>query len=35
MPHILDRVAACGRQVRKESMKVNAEFAAIETDPDA
>jgi hypothetical protein len=30
-----ERLAAASQRVRKESMKVNAEFAAIETDPDA
>ena len=30
-----DRLAKASRAVRKESMKVNAEFAAIERDPDA
>jgi len=30
-----ERLAAASRRVRQESMKVNAEFAAIETDPDA
>ena len=30
-----ERLAAASKKVRKESMKVNAEFAAIETDPDA
>ena len=30
-----ERLAAASRRVRRESMKVNAEFAAIETDPDA
>jgi len=29
------RLAAASRKVRKESMRVNAEFAAIERDPDA
>ena len=29
------RIAAASRKVRTESMKVNAEFAAIERDPDA
>lgn len=29
------RLAEVSRRVRKESMKVNAEFAAIERDPDA
>jgi metal-responsive CopG/Arc/MetJ family transcriptional regulator len=29
------RLAAASRKVRKESMAVNAEFAAIERDPDA
>ena len=29
------RMAAAPRKVRKESMRVNAEFAAIERDPDA
>lgn len=29
-----ERLAAASKKVRKESMKVNAEFAAIETDPD-
>jgi predicted DNA-binding protein len=28
------RLAEASRKVRKESMKVNAEFAAIEKDPD-
>jgi hypothetical protein len=30
-----ERLAAASFRVRKESMKVNAEFAAIETDPEA
>lgn len=30
-----DRMAASSRKVRKESMRVNAEFARIERDPDA
>ena len=29
------RLAAASRKVRKESSKVNAEFAAVERDPDA
>ena len=29
------RLAAASHKVRKESMRVNAEFAAIEQDPDA
>lgn len=29
------RLAEASRKVREESMKVNAEFAAIEADPDA
>ena len=29
------RLAAASRKVRKESMRVNAEFAALERDPDA
>jgi metal-responsive CopG/Arc/MetJ family transcriptional regulator len=29
------RIARASRKVRKESMRVNAEFAAIERDPDA
>ncbi len=29
------RMAEASRKVRKESMRVNAEFAAIERDPDA
>ena len=29
------RIAEASRKVRKESMRVNAEFAAIERDPDA
>ncbi len=29
------RLASASRRVRKESMRVNAEFAAIERDPDA
>jgi hypothetical protein len=29
------RLAEASRNVRKESMRVNAEFAAIERDPDA
>ncbi len=29
------RLAAASRKVRQESMRVNAEFAAFETDPDA
>jgi metal-responsive CopG/Arc/MetJ family transcriptional regulator len=28
------RIAAASRKVRKESMRVNAEFARIERDPD-
>jgi hypothetical protein len=30
-----DRLAEISRRVRDESMRVNAEFAAIERDPDA
>jgi hypothetical protein len=30
-----ERLAEISRRVRDESMKVNAEFAAIERDPDA
>ncbi len=30
-----ERMAAVSRRVRKESMRVNAEFAAFERDPDA
>jgi Arc/MetJ-type ribon-helix-helix transcriptional regulator len=30
-----ERLAEVSKRVRKESMKVNAEFAAIERDPDA
>jgi len=30
-----ERLAEVSVRVREESMKVNAEFAAIETDPDA
>ncbi len=30
-----ERLAAASRRVRDESMRVNAEFAAIERDPDA
>ncbi|MBI2372018.1 MAG: CopG family transcriptional regulator [Deltaproteobacteria bacterium] len=30
-----NRLAEVSRRVRKESMRVNAEFAAIERDPDA
>ena len=30
-----ERLAEVSRRVRDESMKVNAEFAAIERDPDA
>ena len=29
------RLAAASRRVRSESMKVNAEFAAVERDPEA
>jgi len=29
------RLAQVSRRVRKESMRVNAEFAAVERDPDA
>jgi hypothetical protein len=29
------RLAAASHKVRQESMRVNAEFAAFETDPDA
>lgn len=29
------RLAAASRKVRKESMRVNAEFAAFESEPDA
>jgi metal-responsive CopG/Arc/MetJ family transcriptional regulator len=29
------RLAAASRKVRQESMRVNAEFAAFETEPDA
>ena len=31
----VQRLADASRRVRKESMRVNAEFAAIERDPDA
>jgi hypothetical protein len=30
-----DRLAAASHKVRQESMRVNAEFAAFETEPDA
>ncbi len=30
-----ERMARASQKVRKESMRVNAEFAAIERDPDA
>ena len=30
-----ERIAEVSRRVRKESMRVNAEFAAVEQDPDA
>ena len=30
-----ERIARASRKVRKESMRVNADFAAIEHDPDA
>jgi metal-responsive CopG/Arc/MetJ family transcriptional regulator len=30
-----DRLAELSKRVREESMKVNADFAAIERDPDA
>jgi metal-responsive CopG/Arc/MetJ family transcriptional regulator len=30
-----ERIARASRRVRKESMRVNADFAAIERDPDA
>jgi metal-responsive CopG/Arc/MetJ family transcriptional regulator len=30
-----ERLAALSKRVREESMRVNAEFAAIEGDPDA
>jgi len=30
-----ERLAEVSRRVRNESMKINAEFAAIERDPDA
>ena len=30
-----ERIACASRRVRKESMRVNADFAAIERDPDA
>ena len=30
-----ERLAEVSRRVRDESMKINAEFAAIERDPDA
>lgn len=33
--HRAKRLASASRRVRKESMRVNAEFAAIEHDPDA
>lgn len=33
--HRAKRLAEVSRKVRKESMKINAEFAAIERDPDA
>jgi hypothetical protein len=29
------RLADASRKVRKESMRVNAQFAAVERDPDA
>lgn len=29
-----ERLTAASRKVRKESMKVNAEFAAVDPDPD-
>ena len=29
------RLAEVSRRVRKESMRINAEFAAIEAEPDA
>lgn len=31
----VERLAAASRRVRRGSMRVNAEFAAIERDPDA
>ncbi len=30
-----ERMARASRKVRKESMRVNAEFASVERDPDA
>ncbi len=30
-----ERLMAASKKVRRESMRVNAEFAAIETEPDA
>jgi len=30
-----ERLAEASRKVRRESMRVNAEFAAVEEDPDA
>ena len=30
-----ERMAPASRKVRRESMRVNAEFAAVERDPDA
>ncbi len=30
-----ERMARASRKVRRESMRVNAEFAAVERDPDA
>jgi len=32
---LAERIARASRKVRKESVRVNAEFAAIERDPDA
>ncbi|HLI86948.1 MAG TPA: hypothetical protein VKV17_23780 [Bryobacteraceae bacterium] len=32
---LAERLAEVSRRVREESMRVNAEFAAIESDPDA
>ena len=32
---LAERMARASRKVRKESMRVNAEFARIERDPDA
>ena len=32
---LAERIARASRKVRKESARVNAEFAAVERDPDA